>query len=116
MYREGLYSVRVRICIFNVFYFSGSSWRLIHKGTTPFGPTLWLSVYVNKAPPVLPPPPLASVPPPESLTNEDLLKHIDFIPSDYAHEETIPLLESTPTSPCQKTRTPSVSLHLPPSR
>ena len=66
-----------------------SSWRLVHKDTTAFGPLLWLQVYVDKPPLVIYPPtitvPLVTPPLPEqSLTNENLLKSIGFVPGDSA--------------------------------
>ena len=66
-----------------------SSWRLVHKEKTAFGPLLWLQVRVDKAPMIIYPPtitippPLATPPslPEQSLANENLLKSIGFIPS-----------------------------------
>lgn len=79
-----------------------SQWRLVHKGSTYFGPSLWLSAGVAKPRPkpaelanseeehitfepsilaLFPPP--ASPPPSnegEKLTNENLLKSIGFLP------------------------------------
>ena len=61
----------------------------MHKETTAFGPLLWLQVRVDKAPMMIyppaitVPPPLATPPsslPEQSLTNENLLKSIGFIP------------------------------------
>ena len=62
----------------------------MHKETTAFGPLLWLQVRVDKAPMMIypptitVPPPLATPPssslPEKSLTNENLLKSIGFIP------------------------------------
>lgn len=87
-----------------------SQWRLVHKGSTPFGPRIWLNVQVDKPTPTFlpaaapyvpqiptftpitianfPPPP----PPPDSakdevkLTNENLLKSIGFIPAQPSQE------------------------------
>ena len=64
----------------------------MHKETTAFGPLLWLQVQVDKAPIVIYPPtitvPVATPPLPEqSLTNENLLKSIGFIPGDSAHKD-----------------------------
>ena len=61
----------------------------MHKETTAFGPLLWLQVRVDKAPMMIYPPTitvpslLATPPsqPEQSLTNENLLKSIGFIPS-----------------------------------
>ena len=66
----------------------------MHKETTAFGPLLWLQVRVDK-PPMIIYPPTISVPPPlamppssslpeQSLTNENLLKSIGFIPGGYS--------------------------------
>ncbi len=79
-----------------IFLCTCSSWRLVHKETTAFGPLLWLQVRVDKAPmmiypptitipPTLATPPSSSLPE-QSLTNENLLKSIGFIPGgDSAH-------------------------------
>ena len=71
-----------------------SSWRMIHKGTTPFGPILTLSLVVEESPPSTPPsippylpsPPHSS-PPPPPVSNEDLLKSIGFLPSNRMENE-----------------------------
>lgn len=60
---------------------------MVHKETTAFGPLLWLQVRVDKPPLVIYPPtitvPTVTPPLPEqSLTNENLLKSIGFIPGD----------------------------------
>ena len=62
-----------------------SSWRMIHKGSTPFGPTLTLSV-VTDNPTLSPPPPLPSSPPPP-ITNGDAPKSTSHLPSDRLEEE-----------------------------
>ena len=66
-----------------------SEWRLVHKGSTYFGPRLWLDVRVDRPMPVTFQPPILTATTPalsasnteEVLTNENLLKSIGFIPS-----------------------------------
>lgn len=67
-----------------------SSWNLIYKESTAFGPTLTVSIVVEnlqpEATPTLPP-----------STNEDLLKSIGFLPTEKKETEVPEIIPSYPT-------------------
>ena len=98
----GTCTYNVRMSLFLYF----STWRLIHKGTTPFGPTLTVMVLLEKppSPSPSPPPPPPSAPQFPPLTNENLLKSIGFLPSEErkGEEECVTLTPSNEVSDPQE--------------
>ena len=75
-------------------FFLCSTWNLIHKESTAFGPTLTVSVVIEA-----PQTETAPTQPPSSSNNEDLLKSIGFLPTDKKESETLTQLERMPSYP-----------------
>ena len=75
---------------------SCSSWNLVYKESTPFGPSLIVSVVVE-APQPQTPPPQTQPPPSSSTTNEELLRSIGFLPTDCPNTTPPEKMPSYPT-------------------